>query len=91
MLEKIRKTFQPREARKSSRSREESFHLNTILRLSRKFGAERISKDAAEAISAHLTEEMKTIIQEADKFTRHAGRKTIMTEDIKLVIQRKKQ
>jgi len=88
MLEKIRKTFQPKETYKSHKSRGESFHLNTILRLSKKFGAERISKDAAEAISAHLTDELKRIVQEADKFTRHAGRKTIMPEDVELAIQR---
>ncbi len=64
--------------------------LHTILRLSKELGAERISKDAALLVSEHLTSELKNIIQEADKFARHADRKTIMVDDIKLVVEKSK-
>jgi len=92
MFEKlgIKRSSEIKESYKSHKGREETFHFNTILRLSKKFGAERISREAAEALSEHLTEELKQIIQEADKFARHAGRKTVMPEDIELAINRKK-
>jgi histone H3/H4 len=91
MLEKlgIKRSSQIKESYKSHQSKGETFHFNTILRLSKKFGAERISKDAAVTLSEYLTDELERIIQESDKFTRHAGRKTIMPEDIELAINRK--
>jgi DNA-binding protein len=92
MLEKLglKRQSEVKEAYKSHKKRDETFHFNTILRLSKKFGAERMSREAAEALSEYLTEEFKRVIQDADKLTRHAGRKTIMPEDIELAIQRKR-
>jgi len=62
--------------------------LHTILRLSRELGAERISKDAALFISEYLISELKKIIQKSDKLARHADRKTIMLEDVKLALEK---
>jgi len=64
--------------------------FHTILRLAKKLGAERISKDAAQLLSEYLTMELQNIITDAVKFAKHAERKTIMKEDIKLAIERKK-
>jgi histone H3/H4 len=58
------------------------------LRLSRELGAERISKDAALFISEYLISEMEKIIQKSDKLARHADRKTIMKDDVKLAIEK---
>ena len=60
--------------------------LHTILRLSKELGAERISKESTLLISEHLTSELENIIKDADKFARHAYRKTIMADDVKLAI-----
>ncbi len=65
--------------------------LHTILRLSRELGAERISKDTALFISEYLISELEKIIQKADKFARHADRKTIMLNDVKLAIEKNKE
>ena len=62
--------------------------LYTILRLSKELGAERISKEAALEISDYLMDEFGKIIKSADKFARHAERKTIMSDDIKLAVER---
>lgn len=62
--------------------------IHTVLRLSRELGAERISKDAALFVSEHLISELEKIIQKANKFARHAERKTIMLDDIKLAIEK---
>ena len=65
--------------------------LNTILRLSREFGAERISKESALLLSEHLTSELEKIIKDADKFARHADRKTIMGDDVKLAVGKRRK
>jgi len=64
--------------------------FHTILRLSKKLGAERISKDAAQLLSEYLTTELKNIIADAVKFAKHAERKTVMEEDVKLAIEKRK-
>ena len=62
--------------------------IHTVLRLSKELGAERISKDAALTLSEYIISELERIIQKADKFARHAERKTIMKDDIKLAIEK---
>ncbi len=62
--------------------------LHTILRLSKELGAERVSKEAALEISKYMIEELENIIKFADKFARHAERKTIMANDIKLAVEK---
>ncbi|OYT43056.1 MAG: histone [Candidatus Aenigmarchaeota archaeon ex4484_56] len=62
--------------------------LNTILKLSKEYGAERISKKAAYLISEILTSEFEKVIKEANKLAKHAKRKTIMEEDILLAVEK---
>ena len=53
-------------------------------RLIRKAGAERVSTDAAEALADVLEEVATYISQKAVQLAKHAGRKTVTSQDIKL-------
>lgn len=55
-----------------------------VERLIRSVGAGRVSRDAAEALAAILEQKGTTIATKAVKLARHAGRKTVTGEDIKL-------
>ncbi len=55
-----------------------------VERLVRKAGAERVSPDAAAALAELLATEAVDISQKAVHLARHAGRKTVTAEDIKL-------
>ncbi len=70
------------------RKKKPELPIYTILRLSKELGAERISKEAALEISDYLIDEFEKIIKSADKFARHAERKTIMPDDIKLAVEK---
>ncbi|HNW05623.1 MAG TPA: histone family protein [archaeon] len=55
-----------------------------IDRLIRKAGAERVSEDAAEELSKILSEVAIDISKQAIELAKHAKRKTVTGEDIKL-------
>ena len=55
-----------------------------IDRLIRKAGAERVSEDAAEELSKILSEGAMDISKQAIELAKHAKRKTVTGEDIKL-------
>lgn len=57
-----------------------------VKRILKNAGAARISDDAAEELAAILEEYGENIAADATKLAKHAGRKTIKAEDIKLAI-----
>ena len=58
-----------------------------IDRLIRKAGAERVSEDAAKVLAEYLEEYAVELARKSTEFARHAGRKTVKAEDIKLAIK----
>jgi len=63
------------------------FHFATLERLAKEFGAKRVSKEAIEEIDALLSNILKELIEVSDKLARHAKRKTILREDVKLAVK----
>jgi histone H3/H4 len=58
--------------------------IAAIDRLIRKAGAERVSEDAAEELGKILSDVAIDISKQAIELARHAKRKTVTSEDIKL-------
>ena len=57
-----------------------------VERLVREAGADRVSDDAAQTLAEVLEKKGLEISARAIKFARHAGRKTVTAEDIKLAV-----
>jgi len=58
-----------------------------IDRLMRNAGAARVSEDASKIMAEALEEYATTIARKATEVARHAGRKTVKAEDIKLALR----
>lgn len=63
--------------------------LAPVDRIIRKAGAERVSEDAARELARLLEEYGEEVAREAWNLARHAGRKTVHAEDIRLAAQRR--
>lgn len=61
--------------------------LAAVDRIIRKAGGGRVSEEAAAALSEILEERGIKIAQQATEFARHAKRKTVTADDIKLAVK----
>lgn len=64
-----------------------SIPLAATERILREAGAERVADSAKSALNKILEKMAAEITEEARRFARHAGRKTVRGEDIKLAVK----
>jgi len=62
--------------------------LAAVDRIIRKATGVRVSESAAKELSAYLEEEGMKVSNAAATFSKHAGRKTITDEDIRLALKK---
>lgn len=60
-----------------------------VSRLLKNAGADRISEDAKEELAIVLEECATSVAEQAVAFAKHAGRKTVKEEDVKLAVKSK--
>ena len=65
--------------------------LLSFERLAKKAGVKRISRQALEEVRELMTEEGLDIAERAFRISRHANRKTVMTEDVRFVTRHEKK
>jgi histone H3/H4 len=58
--------------------------ISAVERLIRSIGAERVSREAAEALAAILEKKGSEIATKSLRLAKHAGRKTVTADDIRL-------
>lgn len=63
--------------------------LSTMERLIKKAGAKRVSKEAALELGALLERIAQDLSKDATTLANHAGRKTILADDVKLAAKQK--
>jgi len=57
---------------------------NAVERLLKKAGADRVAGEAAEALRDFVSAEARDLARRAWQLAEHAGRKTVLAEDVKL-------
>ena len=62
--------------------------LAAVDRIIRKAAGIRVSESAAKELAVHLEEVGMKVSQEASLYAKHAGRKTVTDEDIRLVLKK---
>jgi len=62
--------------------------LAAVDRIIRKAAGIRVSETAAKELSTYLEEEGMRVAQQAAVFSKHAGRKTVTDEDIRLALKK---
>ena len=65
--------------------------IAAIKRIAKKAGAERIGTDAAELLVKKAETNITTIVKKANAHAIHAGRKTVLVEDIELAGEQESQ
>ncbi len=58
-----------------------------VERILKKAGAERVSKEAAQILAEILEEMALDIAQESVELSKHAGRKTVKVDDVKMALK----
>ncbi|MBI2084136.1 MAG: histone family protein [Candidatus Aenigmarchaeota archaeon] len=53
-------------------------------RILKKVGAKRVSQEALEELATVMEDRLITVAKEASELAKHAGRKTLIAEDIRL-------
>jgi len=58
--------------------------VKPFIRLMKKSGAKRVSPEAARALEKIVEKKLIELIKESSRLAAHAGRKTILLEDVRL-------
>ena len=64
------------------------FRVLTFEKILKANGARRVSDEAAQEFANIVEEKVLKILEEAISLAKHAGRKTLLAEDIRLVVKR---
>jgi DNA-binding protein len=62
--------------------------IAAVDRIIRKSSGLRVSESAAKVLAEHLEEVGMKVAQEASLYSKHAGRKTVVDDDIRLVLKK---
>lgn len=61
-----------------------SFTMEPMRKIIKKAGAKRVSDNAAKELSLIMEQKTKDLLVQADRLSKHAGRRTVMRRDVKM-------